>query len=97
MAQASTLFVGLDGHKETSAVASVAENREAAVIFLGTIGTRQGDSDNLIRKLQAQGKTLPCADEAGPCGYWRYRSLPKPELKCWGVAPSQILSGVGFL
>jgi transposase len=58
MAQASTLFVGLDVHKETIAVAYAADDREAAVVAFGTIGTRQGDIDKLIRKLQAKGKPL---------------------------------------
>jgi len=60
----------LDVHKETIAVASVGEEREAEVVFLGTIGTRQCDIDRLIRKLQAKGKTLHFVYEAGPCGYW---------------------------
>ena len=54
MAQGSTLFIGLDVHKETIAVAYVAEEREAEVVSLGTIGTRQGDIDKLIRKLEQQ-------------------------------------------
>ena len=70
MAHTSTLFVGLDVHTETIAVASVGEEREAEVVFLGTIGTRQCDIDRLIRKLQAKGKTLHFVYEAGPCGYW---------------------------
>jgi hypothetical protein len=49
----------LDVHQETLAGAYVAEERDAEVVFLGTIGTRQGDLDKLIRKLQAKGKTLP--------------------------------------
>ena len=68
MAHTSTLFVGWDVHKETIAVAYVAEEREAEVVFLGTIGTRQGDIAKLIRKLQAKGKTLHFVYEAGPCG-----------------------------
>jgi transposase len=70
MAHPSTLFVGLDVHKETRAVAYVGEEREAEMVSLGTIGTRQGDIDKLIRKLQAKGKTWHFVDEAGPCGYW---------------------------
>ena len=58
MAQAGTLVVGLTVQKETIAVASVAEEREAAVVFRGTSGTRQCDIDNLLRKRQAQGKPL---------------------------------------
>jgi len=95
MAQASTLFVGLDVHKETIAVAYVAEEREADVVFLGTSGTRQSDIDKLIRKLQAKGKTLHFVYEAGPCGYWLYRYLTKKGLKCWVVAPSQMPKKAG--
>src|SRR5712664_4100451 len=95
MAHSSTLFIGLDVHKETIAVAYVAEEREAEVLFLGTIGTRQGDIDKLIRKLQAKGKTLHLVYEAGPCGYWLYRCLTKKALKCWVVAPSQIPKKAG--
>ena len=90
MAHSSTLFIGLDVHKETIAVAYVAEEREAEVVSLGTIGTRQCDIDKLIRKLQAKGKTLHFVYEAGPCGYWLYRYLTKKNLKCWVVAPSCI-------
>ena len=69
MAQGSTLFVGLAVHKETIAVAYVAEDREAKGVAFGTIGTRQGAIDKLSRKLQAKGKRLPLAYKAGPCGY----------------------------
>jgi transposase len=69
MAHSSTLFVGLDVHKDTIAVAYVAEEREAEVVSLGPIGTRQGDIAKLIRKLQAKGKPRHFVYEAGPCGY----------------------------
>src|SRR5712692_9891815 len=95
MAHSSTLFVGLDVHKETIAVAYVAEEREAEVVFLGTIGTRQCDIAKVIRKLQAKGKTLHFVYEAGPCGYWLYRYLTQKNLKCWVVAPSQIPQKAG--
>src|SRR6266511_4660118 len=95
MAHGSTLFVGLDVHKETIAVAYVSEDREAEVVFLGTSGTRPCDIDKLIRKLQAKGKTLHLVYEAGPCGYWLYRYLTKKKLKCWVVAPSQIPKKAG--
>jgi transposase len=95
MAQGSTLFIGLDVHKETIAVAYGSEEREAEVVFLGTIGTRQGDIDKLIRKLQAKGKKLHFVYEAGPCEYWLYRYLSKKGLKCWVVAPSQIPQKAG--
>src|ERR1043166_3850280 len=95
MAHTSTLFVGLDVHKETIAIAYVAEEREAEVVPLGTIGTRQCDIDKLIRKLQAKGKPLHFVYEAGPCGYWLYRYLTKKKLTGWVVAPSQIPKKAG--
>jgi hypothetical protein len=82
-------------HKKTITVAYVAEEREAEVVALGTIGTRQCDIDKLIRKLQAKGKPLHFVYEVGPCGYWLYRSLSKKALKCWVVAPSQIPKKAG--
>jgi transposase len=80
----------LEVHKEPIAVAYVAAEREAEVVSLGTIGTRQSDIDRLIRKLQSKGKVLHFVYEAGPCGYWLYRYLTKKHLKCWVVAPSSI-------
>ena len=49
MSQSSTLYVGIDVHKETIAVAYVAKDHDAEVVSLGTFGTRQCDIDNLIR------------------------------------------------
>src|SRR5262249_15733255 len=87
--------IGLAVHKETIAVAYVAEDRAAEVLSLGTSGTRQGDLDKGIRKLQAKGKPLHFVYEAGPCGYGLYRDLTKKNLKCWMVAPSQIPKKAG--
>lgn len=95
MAQASTLCVGWAVHKETIAVAYVGEEREAEVVSLGTIGTRQGAIDKLGRKLQGKGKRLLFVSEAGPCGYWLSRYLTKKELTCWVVAPAQIPKHAG--
>jgi transposase len=85
----------LDVHKETIAVAYMAEEREAVVVSLETIGTRQDDIDKLVRKLQAKGKPLHFGYEAGPYGYWLYRYLTKKKLKCWVVAPSQVPKKAG--
>jgi len=90
MQQSSTLSIGIDVHKDAIAVASVAQEHSAAVIYLGTIGTRQCDLDNLIRKLQSKAKHLVFVSEAGPCGYWLSRSLSNKGDDCWVVAPSLI-------
>ena len=63
-----TLFVGLDVHKESIAVAYAPEDRGAEVVSLGPIGTRQCDIDKLLRQLQAKAARLVLVYEAGPCG-----------------------------
>jgi transposase len=86
---------GLEVHKETIAGAYVAEEREAEVISLGTLGTRPCDSDKLIRKLHSKGKPRHLVYEAGPCGYWLSRYLTTKNRKCWVVAPSQVPQKAG--
>jgi len=85
-----TVYVGLDVHKESIAVAYAPEDRGSEVVSLGAIGTRQCDIDTLIRKLQSKGATLVFVYEAGPCGYWLYRYLTRKGLSCHVVAPSLI-------
>src|SRR5712692_10026204 len=85
-----SLYVGLDVHKESIAVAYAPEERGTEVVSLGAIGTRQCDIDKLIRKLQAKGAPLVFVYEAGPCGYWLYRYLSRQGLSCHVVAPSLI-------
>ena len=46
-----TIYVGLDVHKDSLAVAYAPEDRGAEVVALGTIGPRQCDIDKLIRQL----------------------------------------------
>lgn len=75
MSHSSTLYVGLDGHKDAIAVAYVAKEHDAEVLYLGTIGTHQCDIDTLIRQLQSKSQHLVFVHEAGPCGYWLYRYL----------------------
>jgi transposase len=90
MSQSSTLFIGMDVHKDAIAVAYVPQDHGAEVTSLGAIGTRQGDIDQLLRKMQSKAKHLVFVYEAGPCGYWLYRYLRKKGYDCWVVAPSLI-------
>jgi transposase len=80
----------MDVHKESIAVAYVAQAHGAEVISLGTIGTRQCAIDKRIRQLRSKSQQLVFVYEAGPCGYWLYRSLMKQGYICWVVAPSLI-------
>jgi hypothetical protein len=59
----------LDVHRESIAVAYIAQEFHAEVVSLGTIGTRQCDLDQLIRKMQSKSRPRICVYEAGPCGY----------------------------
>src|SRR5919206_4934869 len=95
MSQSSTLFIGMDVHKDSIAVAYVAQDHGAEVTYLGTIGTRQCDIDQLVRKMQSKAKHLIFVYEAGPCGYWLYRYLTKKGYDCWVVAPSLIPKKAG--
>jgi transposase len=95
MSQSSTLYIGMDVHKDTIAVAYVAKDHNAEVVYLGTIGTRQTDIDQLIRKMQSKAQHLVFVYEAGPCGYWLYRYLTKKSHHCWVVAPSLIPKKAG--
>jgi transposase len=95
MRQSSTLYVGLDVHKDSIAVAYVAKDHHAEVVYLGTIGTRQCDIDHLIRKLHSKAQHLIFVYEAGPCGYWLYRYLTQKGHGCWVVAPSLIPKKAG--
>jgi transposase len=80
----------MDVHKDSIAVAYVAQDHGAEVTYLGASGTRQCDIDQLVRKMQSKAKHLIFVYEAGPCGYWLYRYLTKKGYDCWVVAPSLI-------
>src|SRR5215831_10411535 len=95
MSQSSTLFIGMDVHKDTIAVAYVAQEHGAEVTYLGTLGTRQCDIDQLSRKMQSKAKHLIFIYEAGPCGYWLYRYLTKKGYDCCVVAPTLIATKPG--
>jgi transposase len=88
MTQSSMLDVGLDVHQESIAVAYVAQDHGAAVVSRGTIGTRQGDLDTLMRQLHAKATHRVFVYEAGPCGDWLYRDLTKTGPDGWVVAPA---------
>jgi hypothetical protein len=70
MAQSSPLFIGMDVHKDTMAVAYVAQDQGAEVTSIGTMETRQCDIDQLIRKMPSKATHLLFVYEAGPCGSW---------------------------
>lgn len=88
MEQPTTIFVGLDVHKDSISVSYAAADRSEPPQFLGQVGTRKADIDKLIRRLQSKSAHLVFAYEAGPCGYVLYRHLTSKGFECRVVAPS---------
>jgi len=69
----STVYVGLDVHKESITVAYAIGMGE--VELLGKIGTTKTDIDRLCKRLQSKARHVRLVYEAGPCGYGLYRQL----------------------
>src|SRR3989441_13322447 len=78
MRNGSTLYVGLDVHKDSIAVAYASDDGATDPVHLGAIGTRQCDIDALVRKLQSKSAQLVFIYEARPCGLLAV-PLPHPE------------------
>jgi transposase len=93
--QSRTRSIGRDVPKAALAVASVANDHDAASLSLGTVGTRQGDRDTLVRKRPSKATPLVLVSAAGPCGSWRSRSLSHKDDVCWVVAPSLMPTKAG--
>ena len=86
----NTLFVGLDVHKKTIAVATVDGSARAEVRFYGTIENTPDAISGLCKKLSKEGRQLHACYEVGPCGYNVQRHLTRVGHRCDVVAPSLI-------
>ena len=86
----TTIFVGLDVHKKTIAVATVAAEASASVQFYGTIANSPAAIRSMLTKLGKGDQRLHLTYEAGPLGYNLYRLATKLGHRCDVVAPSLI-------
>jgi len=95
MGQASTVFVGMDVHKDSISVAYAEGGSTAPPLFLGPIRTRQCDIDGMVRRFVSKGGRPVFAYEAGPTGYGLYRHLIEKGFDCLVVAPTLIAKRPG--
>ena len=84
----STVYVGLDVHKESITAAYAVGMGE--VELLGKIGTTKTDIDHLCKRLQSKARHVNVVYEAGPSGYGLYRDLAQKGFECMVCAPSLI-------
>jgi transposase len=84
----STVYVGLDVHKESITIAYAIDAGE--VEAMGKIGTTSIEIDRLCKRLQSKARHVRVVYEAGPCGYGLYRRLIKQGFDCMVCAPSLI-------
>ena len=89
MSNFSNIYVGLDVHKATIAVAVARAGRDE-VVYHGDIENTPKAVRKLVQRLSATGEVLNVCYEAGPCGYGLHRELTALGHECEVVAPSLI-------
>jgi transposase len=84
------IYIGLDVHKDTVAVAAAEGGKRGEVREYGKVANSTAAVTALAVKLARGGKALRFCYEAGPCGYGIQRELTAAGHDCVVVAPSLI-------
>ena len=84
------VYIGLDVHKETIAIAIADPERAGEIRFWGNINNTPDSVRRTFTKLKSKYSSPLLCYEAGPCGYQLYRQLTLMGLECQVVAPSRI-------
>lgn len=85
----STMYVGLDVHKESIEIA-LAPHEGGEVRHYGRIAGDLAAVDKVVSRLSKSHSRLKFVYEAGPCGYALHRHLTRKGYACSVVAPSMI-------
>ena len=92
--KASVIYVGMDVHKDSIAIAVAEEGRSPAQ-KLGMIANDWPKLHKMLKKLPKNGEKLHVCYEAGPTGFGLCRKLRKAGIDCMVVAPSLVPSKAG--
>ncbi len=87
MTEHITTHVGLDVHKEMTAIAAAEQGKQAQ--FIGTVGPQLNELRKVLERL-GPAPTLQVVYEAGPCGYALARALHGDGYRCDVIAPSKV-------
>ncbi len=83
----SVIYVGMDVHKESIAVAVFRDNYQNPE-FERELRNEPGNIKRFFKRLKENGENILCCYEAGPTGFTLYRLLEDMGIICYVAAPS---------